>query len=144
MPENKTEEKNGTENNKAASGSGGGSGWLEKQLEKLIGRQENMQPIIRALFSIVGFMAGVVVGNWLLGKEKDRRIEAQAQEISGLQDDNEELEAELKSVKKKLEESREKQILAETELKVLKEKQGLHGRELNGPPSYRPSHHYLD
>ncbi len=143
MADNKTEGKQnpGTVDNKTTSG---GGGWLEKQLEKLIGRQENMQPIIRALFSIVGFMAGVVVGNWLLGKEKDRRIEAQAQEISGLQDDNEELETELNSVKKKLEESREKQILAETELKVLKEKQSFHSKELNGSPSYRSSHHYLD
>ncbi len=119
--------------------------WLERQLEKIIGRQEKMQPIIRVCFSIAGFMAGFIAGNWVLGKEKDRRIETLTQKAEELLEENEELEAEVREAKKQLEESREKQMRAETELKVLKERQGMSGRELTGSPSFRAAqYHYLD
>jgi hypothetical protein len=95
--------------------------WLEKQLEKLIGKQENMQPFIRALFSIAGFAAGVLVGNWLLGKEKDRKIEGLAREVIDLRDKNAVQEKELKSLLGQLEESKEKQMRLETEMKFIKE-----------------------
>ncbi len=127
MEENK-EEDTGTESKNEKP-------WLEKQLEKLIGKQENMQPIIRALFSIAGFAAGVLVGNWLLGKEKDRRIEWLANEVSELREKKKEQEQELKAAKSQMEESKEKALRFEAELKVIKER-GEYGRELT---AYAPA-----
>jgi len=130
---------------KGPSGAEAEKPWLEKQVEKIIGRQENMQPIIRLCFSIVGFVAGFVIGNWVLGKEKDRKIESLAEKAKELREENEELEEELKESKKQLAESKEKQMSAEVELKVLKEKQGVNGRELSGASLFKATqHHYLD
>lgn len=105
--------------------------WLEKQLEKLIGKQENMQPIIRWLFSLVGFAAGFSVCYWFTCKEKNRRIESLEKDITELVKKNGEQDSELKSVRKQLDENKEKAMRFETELKYLKDN-FEHGRELNG------------
>lgn len=121
--------------------------WLEKQLEKIIGEHENMQPFIRTYLSIAGFIGGFVTGYWVLGKEKDRKIEAQRLELMELKEDNREKEKELRNIRKELEESKEKQLRLEAELKVSKERDTQeHGnRELSGViPLRRIERSYLD
>lgn len=118
--------------------------WLEKQLEKIIGKQENMQPFIRTLFSLVGFTAGFVLGKWVLGKDKDHNIETLAREVIDLRDKNAVQEKELKGYKSQLEESKEKQMRLETELKYIKE-HSENSTRLNGlTPNRRTERSFLD
>lgn len=137
MEENTQEENSGSESKNQKP-------WLETQLEKLVGKQENMQPLIRTLFSLVGFTAGFIVGRWVLGKEKDRQIESLTNRVIEFRNKNAEQEKELRSAIKQMEESKEKQMRQETELKFIKE-HSEYSKEGNGLiPNRRTERSFLD
>ena len=99
----------------------GKKSWLEKQIEKIVGGQKDMQPIIKTCLSFVGFIGGFVAGYFIFGKEKDKKIHEQELEIMELKQRSREQEKEMRQMAKELEESKAKTMRTETEKNILKE-----------------------
>lgn len=148
MAENNSNEPGNNSTNRSTTGTSDAQrGWLERQLEKIVGAQENMQPIIRACLSIAGFIGGFVAGYFVFGREKDKKLQEQELQIKELKLEIREQEKELKGSVKELEENRAALLRLETEHKLLKEgkKEEATNRDLNGfLPVRAAAHSYLD
>jgi hypothetical protein len=94
------------EDNNAEKTASGSDGWLERQLKKIVGGQENMQPIIKTCLSLVGFVGGFVMGYFIFGKEKDKKLHEQELVLIELRQRNREQEKEMKQMAKELEEAK--------------------------------------
>jgi NifB/MoaA-like Fe-S oxidoreductase len=117
--------------------------WLEQQIEKIVGGQKEMQPIIKTCLSVVGFIGGFVAGYFIFGKEKDKKLHEQELLMMELKQTGREQEKEIKFLEKQLEEIKTKSL--ETENKLLKEGKKEEMGELNGLITLRSSERsYLD
>ena len=135
------------EDNKVTKSVSDGGTWLERQIEKIVGGQKDMQPIIKTCLSVVGFIGGFVAGYFIFGKEKDKKLHEQELLMMELKQTGREQEKEIKFLEKQLEESKSRNMSLETENKLLKEgkKEEPASGELNGLIPLRGSERsYLD
>jgi|SRR6185312_1569339 len=132
---------------KVASGTDAGKkSWLEQQVEKIVGGQKDMQPIIKTCLSVVGFIGGFVAGYFIFGREKDKKLHEQELLIMELKQRGREQENEIRRMEKQLEENKAKNMNPETEAMLSKEEkvQPINGK-LNGViPIRRAERTYLD
>lgn len=84
--------------------------WIERQVEKIAGGQEGMQPFIKACLSIAGFIGGFAAGYFVFGREKEKKLHEQELQIAELKQRSREQEKEIARMTKELEESKTKNM----------------------------------